>query len=190
MAKHIYHLPLEKVKTFIKDNKATLNEVQNDKYIFEYRKNFGKSYYDLELEKFIEFFKINKNHSYAIKNIKYFTSDKFLQELYKLINIEQFKLDNIKQREFFYNFVFTLQKKDKELFFHKIFLHFHTSINESSNINIDYQDLSKTIAKNRNIKLKESFGEGEDKKSVTTHPSYFTLINPNKIHQKTHQNIS
>ena len=26
--------------------------------------------------------------------------------------------------------------------------------------------------------------------SVTTHPPYFTLINPNKIHQKTHQNIS
>jgi hypothetical protein len=57
----------------MKDNKSELNEIFTDKYVFEYRKIFGKSYYDLELKSFIEFFKINKDYNYAVKNIKYFT---------------------------------------------------------------------------------------------------------------------
>lgn len=168
MAKHIYHLPLQEVLSFSKENRSVLNEVFTDEYIFEYRKNFGKSYYDLEVESFIEFFKINKEYNYAVKNIKYFTSEKFFEEIYKLLRFEQYELKNITKRNFFYTFVFIISKNNESLckkFFHKLFLHYHTSINSNSNIIIDYIDLSKTMAKNRGIELKESFGENEENKS-------------------------
>jgi hypothetical protein len=168
LAKHIYHLPLLKIKEFIKENKSILNEVLNNSLIFEYRKNFGKTYFDLQIEAFIEFFKINKDMAYSLKTIKYFTSEVFLSNIYLLLDFNQFTLNSMKSRDFFYTFVFVLIKKDKclcEKFFHKVFLHFYTTINKDSNINIDYLDLCKTLAKNRKITLKESFGEDKENKS-------------------------
>lgn len=170
MAKHIYHIPLKDIKNLILINSSKINEVLNNKQVFEYRKSFGKSYYMLEIEKFIEFFKINKDYEYALKTIKYFTSENFMKEIYKLLNLDDLNIA-INLRDYFYCLIFILKKEDIELFhkfFHKVFLHFHSSLNNSSKINIDFIDLAKTLAKNRKIKLKESFGEDENE-------SYFKI---------------
>ena len=55
------------------------------------------------------------------------------------------------------------------------------------NRNTTSHDYGQDLA-NETLKLIPQFIN--DSKKVTTHPPYFTLINPNKIHQKTHQNIS
>lgn len=56
MAKHIYHIPLNNIKKSILINSSKINEILNNKQVFEYRKSFGKSYYMIEIEKFIDFF--------------------------------------------------------------------------------------------------------------------------------------
>jgi hypothetical protein len=173
----MYNIPLNDMRLFIKENKSSLNEILRDRTLFEYRKIFGKSYYDLEIERFIEFFKIDKDKKYAVQIIKYFTSEKFLENVYKLLNFEQFDLKAIKSRDFLYTLVFYISKQDKNLlekFFHKLFLHFYTSTNQTTNIHVDYIELSSFIAKNRGLVLKESFGEDAGS-------SYFQIFGDGKL---------
>ncbi len=172
MSKHIYHLPLQKIHTFIQEHQEDLKSSLNDSHIYEYHKTLGKAYYLLEIERFIKDFKIDKNINLALKNIKYFSSEVFLNHLYTLLELK------IKNRDVFYCFVYILKTKDEKLFesfCSKIFLHFYTSINLNSNINIDYIDLAKTIAKNKSINIKESFGKQEDDKN------YFKILLDDKI---------
>jgi len=44
----------------------------------------------------------------------------------------------------------------------KSFLHYHSLLNKSSNIRLDYRDIAIALAKNKNIQLKESFGETKE----------------------------
>lgn len=46
---------------------------------------------------------------------------------------------------------------------HKLFLHFHETLNRDTNVVIDYKGMAKTIAQTRKLDLKESFGESEGK---------------------------
>lgn len=172
MPKHIYHLPLQKVQVFIQKHQEDLKSSLKDMQVYEYYKTFGKAYYILEVENFIKTFKVDKNLNFALKTIKYFSSEVFLSQVYKLLEL---KMEN---RDVFYCLVYILKSKDKklfELFFQKIFLHFYTSLNVSSNVNIDYIDLAKTIAKNKNINLKESFGKDEEDKN------YFKIFFDDKV---------
>ncbi len=121
MSKHIYHLPLQKIQIFIKEHQESLKSSLNDTYIYEYNKNLGKAYYLLELERFIKIFKIDKNINFALKTIKYFSSEKFFEQIYKLLQLK------IKNRDLFYCFVYILKNKDKtflKAFFLKSFYTF------------------------------------------------------------------
>ncbi len=159
MSKHIYDIPLKKMQTLLHVENLMSNP--KDTQIQEYNKTFGKVYFYLELEKFIKTFKLNKDTNLALKSIKYFTSETFLSQIYKLLNL------HVKNKDAFYKLVYVLKNKDKILFedfFQKVFLHFYTSVNPSSNTHIDHIDLAKVIAKNKSISLKESFGKDEQKK--------------------------
>ncbi len=74
--------------------------------------------------------------------------------------------------------LYILKNKNKKLFenfLKKVFLHFYTNLNISSDINIDYIDLTKSIAKNKDINLKESFGKDEADKN------YFKIFLDQKL---------
>ena len=163
MAKKIYHIPLQKSLLFLQNNKSELRATLLDTHKLEYMKLFGKSYYLLAIEEFIEFFKIDKELKNALEITQYFNSLKFFDEIFILLNFAQFEIEETKRKDFTYAFFFYLHKQDKALFeqlLSQLFLHFHTSHNAHSNINIDYKELSHALTKNR--ELKESFGEDEN----------------------------
>ena len=167
MAKHFYHIPLQRTLQFIKENKSQLNSIYHDKKQLAYYKELGKSYFALEVEKFIEFFKIDSSIEYAVKSLEYFNSLIFVDELYKILNFSQFKLEDEKfeKKSFFYAFCYLYAKRERdefELFFQKTFLHYHTSFNQNSNIEINHKEICHALAKSKQLTLKESFGEDDD----------------------------
>ena len=167
MAKHILHIPIKKAQLFIKNQKREFNSILKEKKYIEYYKILGKGYYTIEIEKFIKFFKIDKDITYALKNIEYFNSKFFIKEIAKILNFSQFKLleNRVEERDFFYIFCHIYAKYDFEefeLFLRKSFLHYHSLLNKSSNIRLDYRDIAIALAKNKNIQLKESFGETKE----------------------------
>ncbi len=165
MPKHIYHLPLLKIQILIENNTSLINEVFRNNNIFEYKKIFGKIYFTVQIKKFIEFFKINKDISYALQTINYFQSEIFLEYIYRLLNFENLMLHNkITKRDFFYTLLVSLEKQNQALmnqFLHQVFLHYFATLNKDNSYNIDFIDLSQSIAKNKKIPIKESFGKVE-----------------------------
>ncbi len=179
MAKHIYHIPLQNTLHFIKNNKTQLKHLTTDKKQLEYYKLLGKSYYYLQIEEFIAFFKIDKDLSYALNTIEYFNSVIFLDEVFKSLNFTQFNLEegNVNPKDFFYAFCylyFQNSAEDFNLFMQKTFLHYHTAFNKNSNININHKEMCHTLAKSKNMVLKESFGEDDTK-------SFFKIFLDDKI---------
>jgi len=183
MAKKIYSIPLQKTRLFIKTNKSELKKPLSDAKKLELFKLLGKSHYILAIEEFINFFKIDKDTKNALKTIEYFNSKIFIDEVATLLNFSQFDLERekIHKKDFFYTFAYLLHKKDRELFnhlFEKLFIHFHTSLQNNSDIRIDFKDMAIFMAKNQKIEFKESFGE-DDKEA------YFKiLINDNTVIQE------
>jgi hypothetical protein len=127
MAKKLYHLPLQHIKTFLAHQKSTLrSDIKNSKKL-EYAKRFGKASYLLEMERFISFLKIDKNLDHALKLIKYFESEPFIQEISRLMRLQDFCEG---KREHFYLVLYHLREYDFELFssfLQQCFMHFHTS---------------------------------------------------------------
>jgi hypothetical protein len=164
MAKKVYHIPLQQALDFTKTNKSTLTKLTNNPKNLEYSKLLGRSYYTLEIEKFIRFFKIDKDVNYALSSIEYFHSNIFLVDVSKLLNFSQFELKD-KQKDFFYAFCLLFSQQNQEafsLFTHNLFLHFHTTFNSHSNIEIDYQEMSHTLLKSQNKTYKDSFGQEKE----------------------------
>ena len=162
MARHFYHIPLQNTLQFIKTYKSTLSSLSRDKKSLEYYKQLGKSYYFLEIEEFIDFFKIELNHS--LNTLAYFNSDVFMVEIERVLNFSQFELEryNIETKEFFYLFCYLYVKREYDnfdTFIQKTFLYFNTSLNTKSNIYLQYKEMSHTLAKSKNISIRESFGE-------------------------------
>lgn len=169
MAKKIYHIPLDDTRVFIKENKADINKLLKDNQYLQYNQRFGKAHYDTQIEEFVNFFKIYKNLSYSLKTINYLSSLEFLENIFMLLNFNQFEFDKSKatQKDFFYGFCYILYKNDSALFcrlLETFFAHFHSSLNNNTNINIDFKDMAQELAKTKKLNLKESFGE-EDKTS-------------------------
>lgn len=166
MAKHIYHIPLQKSLHFIKENRPKLKNLTTDNKLLEYHKLLGKSYYYLQIEEFMAFFKINKELTYALNTLEYFNSTPFINEIAKNLNFSQFGLEesHINPKDFFYAFCHLYLHHEGEafgLFIQKIFLHYHTAFNKNSNINIDHKELSHALTKSKHKTLKESFGEDD-----------------------------
>lgn len=179
LAKHIYNLPLQKVQQFIKLNKSDLNKLCLDKKLLELNKLLGKSYYTVELDKFIKFFKIDKDTDYSLSTLEYFNSIKFIDDITHHLNFMQFDLEKFphQKKDFFYGFCNLLHQENPklfEVFFEKVFLHYHSGFNNHSNININYKDMATTIAKTKHLKLKESFGEEDEN-------SYFKIYVNDKL---------
>jgi len=107
MAKKFYHIPLQKMREFLKENKSEINSTLKDKELALYSQEFDRTYYELEIEAFILFFKIDANISYALKTINYFKSDTFLKTIYEQLNFPQFTKENknIKNQDIFYSIV-------------------------------------------------------------------------------------
>ncbi|MDQ7086025.1 MAG: hypothetical protein Q9M36_14430 [Sulfurovum sp.] len=125
----------------------------------EYDKLLGKSYYHLQIEDFIQFFKIDKDIDYALDTIAYFNGSLFIDEIFTQLNFTQFALEEntINKKDFFYAFCSLYTKHDSEafrLFIQKVFLHFHSTFNTQTNAYIDYQAMSQTLAKSKNIVIK------------------------------------
>lgn len=174
MAKKFYHIPLQKMREFLKENKSDINSVLTKKELLTYRVSFGKSHYFLEIEKFIEFFKIDINLPYSLKTIHYFESETFLKIIYEQLNFEQYKLStySVSDKDMFFSIVWLYQKhkpQEWHQFIHSFMLHFFSSLKESSQVFIDYQSMLKTLVSQNKATLKESFGEKDNQ-------SYFKLI--------------
>lgn len=173
MAKKFYHIPLQKIREFLKENKSEINVTLKDKDLALYSKEFGRTYYELEIEAFIHFFKIDANISYALKTITYFKSDTFLKTIYEQLNFPQFTKENksITNKDIFYSLSWVYKKYNSQefhIFVHAFMLHFFSSQKESSQVFVDYQAMLKSLVSQNNSTLKESFGEKEKK-------SYFRL---------------
>jgi len=172
MARRLYHLPLQKVLRFVKDNKSDLNKLIKDKKYKEYAKVFGKTYYLNELRNFFNKYKIEKDINKALQYLNYFLSKDFFAEIKKLSfggkddPVEQTVRDN------FFCIIFLLYEKDDELaemFLSSLFTHYFFSFNKSSNIELNYKDIVTFIAKQKKWDIKESFGEKENR-------AYFVLM--------------
>ena len=179
MAKHVYQIPLQKTLHFIKENKTQLKQLIPDNKQLEYNKLLGKSYYYLQIEEFISFFKIDKDLTYALNTIEYFNNIIFLKEVLKSLNFSQFNLEekNVNPKDFFYAFCYLYFKNSAEdfgLFMQKTFLHYHTAFNGNSNININHKEICQTLAKSKNMLLKESFGEEDTS-------SFFKILLDDKV---------
>lgn len=166
MAKHIYHIPLQKIQQSIKHNKDDINKLCLDKKLLEFNKLIGKSHYSIAVESFIKFFKIDKDITYALNTLEYFNSSTFIDIITNHFNFTQFTLEEnkIAKKDFFYavcNILYTDDNKLFKLFFEKTFIHYHSSYNNQSNIHIDYKDMVITLAKSKKLDIKESFGEND-----------------------------
>jgi len=166
MAKHFYHIPLQNALNFIKSHKTQLNRVVKYPKERTYYTLLGKSYYNLQMEEFLHFFKIDKSIDNTLKILEYFHSIHFIETMHKILNFSQFSITKEKEtkRAFFYAFCYIYAKEKPESFAHfmqKTLLHYNTSLNTDSNIQIDYQDICHTLAKNRKVTIKEAFGEEE-----------------------------
>ena len=165
MAKKLYAVPLKNVLELVKEHKSLFRRLDRDKKLLEYYKLLGKSYYLLEIEKFIKFYKIDKDTTYAIKTIESFNSKLFLEELSLRLNFSQFELESgVLLKDFFYGYLYLLHNLNRELFedfLEKLFIHYHLACKPNSNININFKEMALSLAKTRNLSLKESFGEIE-----------------------------
>ncbi len=164
MAKHFYHIPLQNTLAFIKEHRSTLNILIKDPKALAYHTQLGKSHYILEIESFITFFKIDKETDYALKTLEYFNSTPFMSELHQILNLTQFNLDSqrIETKTFVYALCYLYMRRDAEgfgAFMQKTFLHYHTAFHAQSDIRIDHQEICHALAKSRNTRIKESFGE-------------------------------
>jgi len=174
MAKHFYHIPLQKSLAFIKTHKSELTALCTDTKRLAYYKQLGKSHYTLQIEAFITFFKIDKEMDYALKTMEYFHSTPFIDEMHTILNFSQFPLqaNRIETKDLFYAFCYLYARDDAETFEHfmqKSYLHYHTAFHADSNIHIDHQEMCHTLAKSKKVTLKESFGEEGEK-------AYFKLF--------------
>ena len=175
MARRVYHIPLVKLREFIKSNRSEVNKIIDDKSYLEYAKLFGKSYYLVELESFLNNFKINREKKASLKVINHFNSPKFFNLLEK--DLELKKVKEIDFKEYFYILTYLLANYDKkllELFLQKIFLHYHFGVNSGSGIEINYKDIVLFLLKQQGKSVKESFGE-------TKEGAYFKLFIDNEI---------
>ena len=165
MAKKIYSIPLQKSLKELANIKSKLNRLSKDNLYLELHSLRGKAYYFLEIEKFINFFKINKDETYSIKTIEYFNSKIFIEILSKHFNFSQYKIKEDNLKPFFYAFCSLFESFDKDSFsnlFFKLFLHYHSQVNNSSNIEIDFKSISQALAKSRGLTIKESYKEIEN----------------------------
>ena len=127
MAKKLYHLPLQRIRSFLTEHKSTLGSNLKNSKKLEYTKRFGKAYYLLEVEWFICFLKIEKNLDHALKLITYFESKAFVQELSELMKLSDFCEG---RRDYFYGVLHYLQEHEPKLFssfLQQSFMHYHTS---------------------------------------------------------------
>ena len=157
MAKKLYHLPLQRIKTFLSEHKSTIGSNLKNSKKLEYSKRFGKACYLLEIERFVSFLKIDKELEYALKLIGYFESKKFIDQLINLMELKSFCEA---KREHLYSVLHYLQEHKPQLFsdfLQQSFMHYHTSQTKTPKTNP--QALATALAKDKNINFKESFGE-------------------------------
>ena len=167
MAKKLYHLPLQRIRTFLTKHQSTLGSILNNSKKLEYTKRFGKASYLLEVERFICFLKIEKNLDHALKLITYFESKAFVQELSDLMQLSDFCEGG---REQFYGVLHYLREHEPQLFvdfLQQSFMHYHTS--QTPSPKKDPQTLATALAKSKKIAFKESFGEEEGE-------AYFRIV--------------
>ncbi len=88
MAKKICHLPLQKIKEFIKQNRTIQHKLTSDKELREFYTILGKAHYQLELERYIKFIHLEKTPQKALQSINYFQSDSFITQVCLLLNLE------------------------------------------------------------------------------------------------------
>jgi len=184
MAKKLYHIGIDTIKQFISTNYSNINSNIKDSQKFELSKNFGRSYYEISINDFFLKYKIQKDILYAIKVLNIFKSYKFIFKLYRYLNLERFEnLDSLSlmnensikdyKKSIFYSFVYFLFTNidDNKItisqkLFSEYFLHYISSINNSSLIHIDYKNLTLGIIKGKNIVIKESFKIDEQSKTA------------------------
>jgi len=166
MAKKLYSVGLEKSLKDLENIKSELNRLTKENQYLELHQLRGKAYYFLEIEKFINFFKIDKDTTYTLKTIEYFNAKIFIQIVAKHFNFTQYKIKEENLKPFFYAFCSLFERFDSESFsnlFFKLFLHYHSQVNNSSNIEIDFKDICQLLAKNRDLTIKESYKEVENR---------------------------
>jgi len=174
MARHFYHIPLEKARHFIKTHRSELNAYLADTKLMTYHAIAGKGRWSLEIERFIGFFHIDDDIAYALRTMEYFLSKEFAQEMARILNFEQFSLTECHKniKHLFFAFCHLYALKDSEafaLFAEKSFIRYHAPFNRATDVKIDYKEMSRVLAQHRGKSLKESFGEN-------TEGSYFRLF--------------
>lgn len=164
MAKKRYHLPLNRMQTFISKHKSDINSLLNNPHKKEYNKRFAKAQYLLQIEHFLKTFHLDGDLVHALKLLSYFESEKFYAELYGFLNLEQFS-DHTRSEVLMMVLSVLCTHNDKLYaeFLERTFIHYHTEQTAKSKIHIDYQGIAKHLAKQQNLDYKESFGEENGK---------------------------
>jgi len=177
MAKKIYHIPLEKTRTFIKLHKEELASLYANTARIEYAARLGGARYALRIEAFVSFFGLDRNGETALETFERFSTEAFLSQAGEMLNLSQFATGNNPSLRF-YGLCYTLWQYDEALFeqlLEKLFIHFHPQCAPASDIRIDYKEIAQTLAALKHLRIKESFGKDDE-------GAYFKLFVQDLLH--------
>jgi hypothetical protein len=183
MAKHLYHIRFDKIKSEISKQKSKIAYNLKNKSLLELSKNLGNSFYDVAIYEFLDNFKIIQDQNYALQIYNTFKSKHFTEQLYIHLGLDMFDNDLDKQIVF-YSFVYFLYQNQndtnttiKQKLFYHYFLHYITIVNKNTPTNINFKDMTLSYIKDKDIVLKESYKIDEDTKIV----DFKLLINKQEI---------
>jgi hypothetical protein len=175
MAKRLYHIGIDKIKTYILNQKSKIAQNIHDKDRFEISKVFGRTYYEVALHDFCMKYKIDKNIKYQLQVINIFKSSQFITDFYNILSLTIFEEghhfqmienDTLKdyQKSIFYIFIYFLhtnvnesKKEIADKLLSQYFFHHLSTINKANNIVLNYQNMTRSYIKGKNIVLKESY---------------------------------
>lgn len=195
MAKKLYSIGIDNIKHFISINKAKISTSIYNNSKLEISKIFGRGYYDIAINDFFIYYKINKDLNYSIKVLNILKSFIFIEELYRMLNLSMLedkayvlKLseNSLKdyQKSIFFTFVYFLytntndKKQDVAVkLFNHYFLHYVSTVNNITQTNINYKNLTQGWLKGKNFTIKESYKIDE----ITKNANFKILLDGESI---------
>jgi hypothetical protein len=172
MAKKFYSIGFEKIKTFVLKNKKQFRENLSSEALFHINAIFGKAYYDKAILDFFKSHAIFKDTKRTMDIYAHLHSSNFIKNTSSycgfdslLTTDEKSKYTNDEDlKNFFYGVVFIFFEKlydDISLsLFERNFFHFVATLNQKSDIKLNYEAMTKAFLKPKIPK--ESFGEDDN----------------------------
>jgi hypothetical protein len=145
----------------------------------------GRAYYEIAIFEFVKQYKIDQDVAYTVQVLNLFKRYDFVKMMYDYLHLNRFEdsnyikkadenLTKLYHQNIFYTFVYwlfddskdTQTPKVKDKLFNHYFLHYLSTFNSQSSINLNYKDMSLAYIKGKDITIKESYKSDETSKIV------------------------